>query len=103
MKNKGYSLVEVIITIAIMTIVLGCILKLVVSGTKMYAKTSVNVDVQTEAQLLESQLNNLIVDAECGVYAQTRGEGGASIVDTSGFTSDGYIKVFNYSVVYYIA
>lgn len=103
MKNKGYSLVEVIITIAIMTIVLGCILQLVVSGTRMYAKTSVNVDVQTEAQLLESQLNNLIVDAERGVYAKAKDESGAPLVDVSGFSSDGYIKVFNTSVAYYIA
>lgn len=103
MKNKGYSLVEVIITIAIMTIVLGCILQLVVSGTKMYTKTSVNVDVQTEAQLLESQLNNLIVDAERGVYAKAKDESGAALVDTSGFSSDGYIKVFNVSAAYYIA
>ncbi len=103
MENKGYSLVEVIITVAIMTIVLGCVLQLMVTGTKMYTKTSVNVDVQTEAQLLESQLNNLIVDAECGVYAQAKAEGGVSITDTSGFTSDAYIKVFNYSVAYYIA
>ncbi len=103
MKNKGYSLVEVVITVAIMSIVLACVLQLMVVGSKMYTKTSVSADVQTEAQLLESQLNNLIVDAECGVYAQVKAEGGTAVTDTSGFTADGYIKVFNYDVAYYIA
>lgn len=103
MKNKGYSLVEVVITVAIMSIVLACVLQLMVVGSKMYTKTSISADVQTEAQLLESQLNNLIVDAECGVYAQVKAEGGTAVTDTSGFTADAYIKVFNYNVAYYIA
>lgn len=98
--NKGLSLVEVIITLVIISVVLLSVLQLILSGTKMYTKTSTNVDVQTEAQLLESQLNNLIVDAECGVFANA-GEG--IVDDVSGFTSDGYVKVFNYSVAYYIA
>lgn len=98
--NRGLSLIEVIITLAIMSLVLLSALQLILSGTRMYTKTSTSVDVQTEAQLLESQLNNLIVDAECGVYAKS----GDGITDEeSGFVSDGYIKVFNYSVVYYIA
>lgn len=102
--NGGLTLVEVIIALAIMSIVLFAALQLVLSGTKMYTKTSESVDAQTEAQLLESQLNNLIVDAECSVYACESADPSAPVTDdVSGFSADAYIKVFNTSLAYYIA
>ncbi len=100
--DRGLSLVEVIIAVAIMSIILLATLQLVMSGTRMYKKTSENVDAQTEAQLLENQLNNLIVDAECSVFAYDSA-GGAPVPDTSGFQAPAYIKVFNTEVAYYIA
>lgn len=103
-ENEGMSLVEVIIALAIMSIVLLAALQLVLNGTRMYTKTSESVDVQTEAQLLESQLNNLIVDAEYSVYAEESADPDTPVTDTvSGFSADAYIKVFNYSIAYYIA
>lgn len=102
--NDGMSLVEVIIALAIMSIVLFAALQLVLSGTRMYTKTSESVDAQTEAQLLESQLDNLIVDAECSVYACESSDPAAPVTDAvSGFSADAYIKVFNTSLAYYIA
>lgn len=100
--SRGLSLVEVIIALAIMSIVLLAVLQLVVGGTKMFTKTNENVDAQTEAQLLESQLSNLIVDAECSIYAYDC-NGGAPVGDTSGFEAPAYIKVFNTEIAYYIA
>ena len=101
--NEGLSLIEVIIALAIMSIVLLAALQLVLSGTRMYTKTSESVDVQTEAQLLESQLNNLVVDAECSVYACESPDDTPVTDDVSGFSADAYIKVFNTSLAYYIA
>lgn len=102
--NKGLSLVEVIIAVAIMSIVLFMALQMVLSGTKMFTKTSESVDAQTEAQLLESQLNNLIVDAEYSVYACESFDPDTPVTDgVSGFSADAYIKVFNLSTAYYIA
>ncbi|MCM1102752.1 MAG: prepilin-type N-terminal cleavage/methylation domain-containing protein [Clostridium sp.] len=102
--NEGLSLIEVIIALAIMSIVLTVALQLVLSGTKMFTKTNESVDAQTEAQLLESQLNNLIVDAEYSVYACESADPAVPVTDTaSGFSADAYIKVFNQSLAYYIA
>lgn len=103
-ENKGMSLIEIIIALAIMSIVLLAALQLVMSGTRIYTKTSESVDVQTEAQLLESQLNNLIVDAEYSVFACESASPGTPVTDdVSGFTADAYIKVFNTNIAYYIA
>lgn len=101
--NGGMSLVEVIIALAIMSIVLFAALRLVLTGTNMYTKTSESVDVQTEAQLLESQIDNLLVDAECSVFACESADPATPVVDVSGFSADAYIKVFNTSLAYYIA
>lgn len=100
--HRGMTLIEVIIAVAIMSIVLMVALRLVLSGTIMFTKVSENVDAQTEAQILESQLSNLIVDAERSVYAYDCG-GGTPTADISGFTASAYIKVFNAQVAYYIA
>lgn len=100
--HRGMTLIEVIIALAIMSIVLLVTLRLVLSGTIMFAKVSENVDAQTEAQILESQLSNLIVDAERSVYAYDCA-GGTPTADSSGFTASAYIKVFNAQVAYYIA
>ena len=101
--NQGLTLVELIIAVAIMSIVLFTALQVVLNASKMYTKTSESVDAQTEAQLLESQLNNLIVDAEYSVYAQESSDPGNAVTDVSGFSADAYIKVFNNSLAYYIA
>lgn len=100
--HRGMTLIEVIIAVAIMSIVLMVALRLVLSGTIMFTKVSENVDAQTEAQILESQLSNLIVDAERSVYAYDCG-GGTPTADISGFTASAYIKVFNAQTAYYIA
>lgn len=100
--HRGMTLIEVIIAVAIMSVVLMVALRLVLSGTIMFTKVSENVDAQTEAQILESQLSNLIVDAERSVYAYDCG-GGTPTADISGFTASAYIKVFNAQTAYYIA
>lgn len=100
--HRGLTLIEVIIAVAIMSIVLMVALRLVLNGTIMFAKVSENVDAQTEAQILESQLSNLIVDAERSVYAIYWGEDETPEPDNSGFTASAYIKVFNAQVAYYI-
>lgn len=100
--HRGMSLVEVIVSLALMSVVLMTVLQLVLSGMSMFTGVSENVDAQTEAQILESQLSNLIVDAELGIFAYDSGDS-TPTPDSSGFTADAYIKVFNAQVVYYIA
>lgn len=99
--HRGMTLIEVIIALAIMSIVLMVVLRLVLNGTIMFTKVSENVDAQTEAQILESQLSNLIVDAERSVFADCGDD--TPVTDISGFTADAYIKVFNAQTAYYIA
>ncbi len=74
-NKKGLSLVELIVTIAIMSIVSVGIAAAVVSSTKSYTTGSSEVDLQQEVQNITNILNNLVMDAN---DAKNAGIGGAS-------------------------
>lgn len=62
-NNKGLSLVELIIAMAILTIVGGGIVGFLNSGTNSYLSVSAESDIQKEAQLSMNQLSDLIINA----------------------------------------
>lgn len=67
MNNKGYSLVELIVSVAILTIITSAILGFIVTGTKSYGNVSEDVDLQQEAQLSMNQLGDIIIDSTNGL------------------------------------
>lgn len=87
-NQKGFSLIELIVAIAILTIVGAAIVGFCMSGTSSYKTVSTEVDLQYEAQLAINQLSDLLIDANCGV----------------GFdASTSTLLVYNDSVAYTIA
>lgn len=66
-NNKGLTLVELIIAIAILTIASIAIVSFMVTGTKSYASSSTDINLQYEAQLVTTQIQDLMVDATEGV------------------------------------
>ena len=74
-NNKGLSLVELIVTIAIMSIISVGIAAAVVSSTKSYTTGSSEVDLQQEVQNITNILNNLVMDAN---EAKNAGVGGTA-------------------------
>ena len=73
LNSSGFSLVELIIAIAILGIVGTIIMFFVSSGTKQYSKTGNSVKLQNEAQLAMDLIQELVIDATDGVSYEVNG------------------------------
>ncbi|MDO4276891.1 MAG: prepilin-type N-terminal cleavage/methylation domain-containing protein [Eubacteriales bacterium] len=67
-NNKGLTLIELVVTIAIIAIFSGIVLSIISSGSSMYRSTSSNAKVQMETQQTLDTLQNLVIDANRSVY-----------------------------------
>ena len=62
-QNSGFSLVELIIAIAILVIVTGAVCGFIVVTSRNYATGNNDISVQQEAQLALNQMSDVIIDA----------------------------------------
>ena len=62
--QKGFTLVEIIVSLAIMTIVAGSVGAFIVAGNNSYLRGSKELTLQEEAQLTANQMIDLIIDVE---------------------------------------
>lgn len=69
-EQKGFTLIEVLVSIAILSIVLAAVGALMVTGSRSFAKGSADADIQKEAQLVVNQVEDLIIDTNGGVDLQ---------------------------------
>ena len=69
-EQKGFTLIEVLVSIAILSIVLAGVGALMVTGSRSFAKGSADADIQKEAQLVVNQVEDLIIDTNGGVDLQ---------------------------------
>lgn len=67
-KNKGFTLIELIVTIAIIAIFSGVVLTVVGTGAHSYRTASSNAKVQMETQDVMDQIQNIIIDVNRSVY-----------------------------------
>ena len=67
MENKGFTLVEIIVCLAIMTIVAGSVGAFIVAGNNSYLRGNKELTLQEEAQLAANQMIDLIIDVEKGI------------------------------------
>ena len=58
--KKGFTLVEIIVSLAIMTIVAGAVGAFVVAGNNSYMRGNKELTLQEEAQLTANQMIDLI-------------------------------------------
>ncbi len=63
MKNKGFTLVEILVTVALLAIVGGAITSFIVVTQKNYGTGVVQTDQQTKAQLIANQLEDIMIEA----------------------------------------
>lgn len=66
-NNKGFSLMELLVAMAIASIVGIAVFGFMVVGAKSFQKTSADVNVQHEAQLVLNQIQDMLVDTNVGV------------------------------------
>lgn len=62
-NNEGMTLIELIITMAIMAIVLSIMALIISTAIKSFKRTSESVDVQMEAQVAVNQISNLLMES----------------------------------------
>lgn len=66
-KNKGFSLVELVVVMAIMGFLGLAVAGFIGTSTKQYKYASKEVDLQYEAQITMNQIGDLLIDAQKGV------------------------------------
>lgn len=62
-NNKGFSLLEVIVTVAITSIVVTLGFSILVNSSRMYNRETTVIDMQTEVQIITSNLNEAFMEA----------------------------------------
>ena len=67
-KNQGFTLVELIVIIAIIAIFSGVVLTVVGTGANTFRSTSSNAKVQMKAQDIMDQIQDMIIDVNRSVY-----------------------------------
>ena len=65
--KKGFTLVEIIVSLAIMTIVAGAVGAFVIAGNNSYMRGNKELTLQEEAKLTANQMIDLIIDVEKGI------------------------------------
>ncbi len=63
-KNRGFTLLELVIAIAISSLIVGSVAAFLCSSTSHYRRTKEEISLQMEAQLILNQLDNLMMEAE---------------------------------------
>lgn len=66
-NNQGLSLVEMVIAVAIISIVIVTVTSFMVTGTKLFGRSHDEIRKQERAQLAVSAIENRILDAQKGV------------------------------------
>lgn len=83
-NQKGFSLVELIVTMALLAIVSLAIGGFITTGSRSFVNSNREIEVQKEAQLSMNQMVDLIIDVEKGVQFQ---ESTASLTGSEGTAS----------------
>ena len=86
MENKGFTLVEIIVCLAIMTIVAGSVGAFIVAGNNSYLRGNKELTLQEEAQLAANQMIDLIIDVEKDI----------KFTNTTGTAVDLYVNLAKY-------
>lgn len=89
LNNKGLSLVEVLVALAIASIVATLIMSLVTSGSRFYRKQSNSIDLQNELQETSNKVADALMEAtELYVSEQS----GMLVIKTGDFSGTSKVK-----------
>lgn len=82
-ENKGFSLVELIITIAIFSVVGVVLGAFLLSSSRAYSVNANELDIQEEAQLVANQLQEMILDTPIAIsYKYSGVDSAGNLIDT---------------------
>ena len=78
-SNKGLSLAELIVTIAIVAIVSIAVTGFLGVSIRNYRRTNAETSVQYEAQLTDNQIHDMLIDVTAGLSYKTAGDEGSRV------------------------
>ncbi len=79
--QRGFTLVELLVAVAIMAIVLAAVCGFIIVGSKSYAAANNDINVQQEAQLALNQMSDVLIDTTRSInYAGYDDGGNVSLV-----------------------
>ena len=94
-NQKGFSLVEVLIAMSILSIVAVMAFGFMSSSSKLFSKTNAEVSIQTEAQSAANAIKDLIMDCQVSVaYFDTKTDPANVFVD-NGVTYENALLINN--------
>lgn len=83
-NNLGFSLVELLIAMAILGVVSLTIYSFMMQGSRFYGKQYADADIQSEAQLVANTISDLIVDCEVNISYDNQISNSLNPADGSG-------------------
>lgn len=90
-ENKGFSLVELIVVIAIFSVVAVAVGGFLYTANRTYSVSATELDIQEEAQLVANQLQEMVMDSALGISYQYTLLNTDSSVDVGYATDDAEI------------
>ena len=67
-NNRGFTLIEMIVTVAIIAIFSGVVLKFMTTGSNIFRSTSNSAQVQMETQATFDKIEDMIINTNRGFY-----------------------------------
>lgn len=102
-NSKGFSLVELIIAIAILAVVSGIILTFMNTSSNIFRRNSADVDIQTEAQMVANSISDLVIDCQGTVRVKSLSLSGVpGVTGSNTYDATNSFEVVNYGESYYI-
>lgn len=85
-EQKGFTLIEILVSVAVLSIVVLAIGTAMVTGSRSFAKGNADASVQKEAQLAVNQVEDMIIDINGSVDLQMYT--GGTLIDLDSVTTE---------------
>lgn len=97
-NNKGFSLVELIVALAIFAIAGVAVFGFTVNSSRLYQRSNVDVKLQYEQQLAVNQIRDMVVESDRGIYYD---ETDKTLALYGALKNEGGTEVYPVTVIHY--